>query len=80
MDNLMEASTAIDHPRHVRGFTDRLKRIVTLKHLRKVQRRSDALSGLPILEINDVAVSLVKHLIDGGLIPQPTLKTRCISR
>jgi predicted nucleic acid-binding protein len=34
------------------------------------QRRSDALSGLPILAINDAAVSLAKHLIDGGLIPE----------
>ncbi|MDH4187060.1 MAG: type II toxin-antitoxin system VapC family toxin [Nitrospira sp.] len=34
------------------------------------QRRSDALSGLPILEINDATVSLAKHLIDGGLIPE----------
>lgn len=29
MDNLMDASTQIDHPRHVRDFTDRLKAIVT---------------------------------------------------
>lgn len=36
------------------------------------QRRSDAISGLPILEINDAAVSLAKHLIDGGLIPEPS--------
>ncbi len=36
MDNLMAASTAIDHPRHVRDFTDRLKRIVTPEHLRRV--------------------------------------------
>lgn len=36
MDNLMAASTAIDHPRHVRDFTDRLKSIVTPEHLRRV--------------------------------------------
>lgn len=36
MDNLMEAFTAIDHPRHVRDSTDRLKRIVTPEHLRKI--------------------------------------------
>jgi hypothetical protein len=29
MDNLMEASTAIDHERHIRDFSDRLKSIVT---------------------------------------------------
>lgn len=36
MDNLMEASGAIDHERHVRDFTDRLKSIVTHEHLRRV--------------------------------------------
>ncbi|OQW61846.1 MAG: hypothetical protein A4S17_09195 [Proteobacteria bacterium HN_bin10] len=34
------------------------------------QRRSDALSGLPILEMNDAVESLAKQLIDGGLIPK----------
>lgn len=29
MDNLMEASTDIDHERHVRDFSDKLKSIVT---------------------------------------------------
>ena len=29
MDNLMDASTQIDHARHVRDFTARLKAIVT---------------------------------------------------
>jgi len=36
MDNLMEASTLIDHERHVRDFTDRLKKIVTKDHLGNV--------------------------------------------
>jgi len=36
MDNLMEASTYIDHQRHVRDFTDRIKKIVTKEHLEKV--------------------------------------------
>jgi len=36
MDNLMDASTAIDHDRHVQDFTDRLKTIVTPEHLRRV--------------------------------------------
>ena len=39
MDNLMDASTAIDHERHVRDFTDRLKNIVTKDHLQKVCER-----------------------------------------
>ena len=36
MDNLMDASTSIDHARHVKDFTDRLKNIVTKEHLIKV--------------------------------------------
>jgi len=39
MDNLMQASTEIDHERHVRDFTDRLKEIVTEEHLEKVCKR-----------------------------------------
>jgi len=33
MDNLMQASTEIDHERHVRDFTDQLKAIVTKENL-----------------------------------------------
>lgn len=36
MDNLMDASTAIDYARHVRDFTERLRGIVTSDHLRGV--------------------------------------------
>lgn len=36
MDNLMDASTAIDHARHVQDFTDRLKTMVTPDYLRMV--------------------------------------------
>src|ERR671910_770166 len=36
MDNLMDASTAIDHQRHIRDFTERLKNIVTPDPLRRV--------------------------------------------
>ena len=36
MDNLMEASTAIDHARHVADFTDRIKKICTEEYLQKV--------------------------------------------
>lgn len=39
MDNLMGASTAIDHPRHLQDFTDRLKAIVTKDYLEKVCRQ-----------------------------------------
>jgi hypothetical protein len=36
MDNLMEGSTEINHEKHTRDFTDRLKSIVTKDHLEKV--------------------------------------------
>lgn len=36
MDNLMEASTRIDHDAHVRDFTGRMKSIVTKEYLQKV--------------------------------------------
>lgn len=34
------------------------------------QRRLNAISGLPILEINDAAEELAKRLIDEGLVPE----------
>lgn len=33
MDNLMEASTAIDYEKHVRDFTDRLKSVLSKERL-----------------------------------------------
>ena len=36
MDNLMDASTAIDHERHIRDFSERMKIIVTKEYLQKV--------------------------------------------
>jgi hypothetical protein len=45
MDNLMEASTAIDHAGHVRDFTDRLKAIVTKAYLEKVCRQYQSEKG-----------------------------------
>lgn len=36
MDNLMDASTKIDHERHIVDYTDRLKKIVTKEHLERV--------------------------------------------
>ena len=46
MDNLMQASTDIDHARHVRDFSDRLKSIVTREHLEKVCKRYQAEWGV----------------------------------
>ncbi|WHZ29815.1 MAG: hypothetical protein OJF51_004617 [Nitrospira sp.] len=39
MDNLMEGSTKIDHEKHTRDFTDRMKRIVTKDYLEAVCRQ-----------------------------------------
>ena len=36
MDNLMDASTAIDHERHIRDFNERMKALVTKEYLQKV--------------------------------------------
>jgi hypothetical protein len=45
MDNLMQASTDIDHERHVQDFTDRAKGIVTPEHLERVCRRYQSEKG-----------------------------------
>ncbi|WP_445769584.1 hypothetical protein [Rheinheimera sp.] len=39
MDNLMQASTDIDHERHVQDFTDRARSIVTKEHLERVCKK-----------------------------------------
>lgn len=36
MDNLMDASTRVDHEAHTRDFTERMKRIVTKDYLERV--------------------------------------------
>ena len=46
MDNLMAASTAVDHARHVRDFTDRLKAIVTPERLENMCRNYQEKWGL----------------------------------
>jgi len=38
MDNLMDASTAIDYERHVRDFTDRAKSVLSKERLQKICR------------------------------------------
>jgi hypothetical protein len=45
MDNLMEGPTAIDHDKHTRDFTDRMKRIVTKEYLETVCRTYQAERG-----------------------------------
>lgn len=45
MDNLMEASTEIDHARHVADFTDRIKNICTEEYLQKVCEQYQSKNG-----------------------------------
>lgn len=45
MDNLMQGSTEIDHEKHTRDFTDRLKTIVTKEHLTQVCHHYQAAWG-----------------------------------
>ena len=45
MDNLMQASTDIDHDKHVQDFTDRAKAIVTKEHLERVCAKYQAEKG-----------------------------------
>ena len=45
MDNLMEASTNIDHERHTKDFTDRMRRIITKDYLQKVCEKYQAEKG-----------------------------------
>ncbi len=45
MDNLMEASTNIDHERHVKDFTERMKSIVTKEYLQNVCEQYQAEKG-----------------------------------
>ena len=45
MDNLMEASTAIDHARHTRDFTDRLKQCLSEAQLRRICQEYQSTKG-----------------------------------
>lgn len=45
MDNLMSASSEIDHARHTRDFTDRLKQIVMPDYLRAVCEKYQSEKG-----------------------------------
>ena len=45
MDNLMEGSTEIDHEKHTRDFTDRMKRIVTKEYLETLCKKYQAERG-----------------------------------
>lgn len=45
MDNLMDASTHIDHARHVRDFTARIRSIVTPEYLERVCQQYQSEKG-----------------------------------
>lgn len=45
MNNLMKASTDIDHTKHVQDFTDRAKSIVTKEHLERVCKKYQSEKG-----------------------------------
>lgn len=45
MDNLMAASTEVNHEKHVVDFTDRMKNIVTKEYLEKVCERYQSDQG-----------------------------------
>lgn len=45
MDNLMEASTVIDHARHVRDFTDRLKTLLPPDRFERICRHYQSEKG-----------------------------------
>lgn len=45
MGNLMDASTHIDHPRHVQDFTDRIKTIVTPDYLQRICQQYQSEKG-----------------------------------
>lgn len=45
MDNLMEASTEINHEKHTADFTERLKSMVTKDHLQKICEKYQSEKG-----------------------------------
>lgn len=45
MDNLMDASTAIDYERHIRDFTDRLKGVLSKERLEWICRDYQSTKG-----------------------------------
>lgn len=57
MDNLMDASTRIDHYAHVRDFSDRLKEIVTKAPLQELCERYQG-ELVDVFKRPDTAVSI----------------------
>lgn len=46
MDNLMDASTEINHEKHIRDFTERMKKVVTKDYLQKVCKQYQSEKGI----------------------------------
>ncbi|WP_159820568.1 hypothetical protein [Colwellia sp. 20A7] len=69
MDNLMQASTDINHAKHVQDFTDRAKAIVTKEHLAWVCEKYQSEKGtwgkrelIAVLKRPDSAAIIWKQL------------------
>ncbi len=69
MDNLMQASTDIDHAKHVQDFTERAKAIVTKEHLARVCTQYQSEKGtwgkrepIAVLRRPDSAAIIFKQL------------------
>jgi len=45
MDNLMEASTEINHEKHIKDYTERLRNITTKEHLERVCQKYQSEKG-----------------------------------
>jgi len=45
MDNLMDASTAVDYERHVRDFTDRAKSVLSKERLQEICKKYQSEKG-----------------------------------
>ena len=76
MDNLMQASTNIDHERHIRDFSDNMKAIVTRENLERQCREygAIALSALDAKTFSPFFAAAGK--IIGSLETMPNFKNR----
>ncbi len=83
MDNLMQASTDIDHAKHVQDFTNRAKAIVTKEHLERVCTKYQLEKGtwgkrepIAVLRRPDSAAIIWKQLcskVDGEYVAEIVL-------
>jgi hypothetical protein len=64
MDNLMDTSTAIDHERHTRDFSARMKAIVTKEDLQKICEKYQQEKGY----FSPASLSLYSNALGGAAI------------